>query len=496
MNFLQEVLTTLGAYIPHEMFATFAPHVGRAAVAAHVALLYAYLFTALFLFLRRLFSGAGSKALLFFCLLGFGASLSGPVFHYLISNHVVSSAWEGLWHAAVLAPILMMLSRFIGHVGDDQGAHHEEPVAETHTNEWQKLMSLLSHTSDGLITVNRLGKIEMMNAAAERFLGVRQKEMVGQPLTFLAEKVKFYTDDHQLIPLQDWVVTRALREGTIANEQSVQLFPFRSKGIYLNVSASPLKNLKGEADTIICVLKDQTAHRQLEMLKEELFSKGHHGDEPVRPSAVPNATSAPAAQIPAAPAPAGSASPAPTASGAAGTTVAFLKAFLWEQSGEATRMGVSFLDQIPSVLPAMEVSQASLKKAMAYVTQYALHSTAAGGMVRIWASAKEDKVFIGIRDGGMGMIPDEVTRFSDQIDGLSTKKGDQQKNPLYPLILAKEEFEAMGLQLRVRSDGLKKGTEYYVLVPAVGSAPTPRAVIGQNPSQGSSDSPVSEGWLG
>lgn len=465
MKLISELIAALGNYVPHDMFSLFVPTVQAVVVLGQVVLLYAYLLTALTVVLRRLFGAAFSKSLFLYSLAGFFISLSGPFVAYGISNKLIPQAWEGAWHVAAIVPLLMLLARVAARPAE--AASNEEPLDTTQhrAGEWERIMSLLSHTSDGLLTVSREGRIEMMNASAEKLLGVREKEIVGQPLTFLAEKVKFYTEDHQPIPVQDWAVTRALREGTIANEQSVQLFPFRSKGIYLNLSASPLRGIKGAMESIVCVLKDVTAQRQLEMLKDELFSR-----VPLE-EGKPEVKDAPAQREIGRSEPDPAAAPAESVKvpGAVETTASFLKSFLWEQSTEATRMGVSFLDQIPSVLPPLSVPTDRLKKALAAITEYAFHATASGGMVRLWASAKEDKIFIAIRDGGMGMIADEVTRFTDYLDTLYTGKGDQQRNPLYPLIVAKEELAALGLQLQVRSDGLKKGTEYYILIPAAGS---------------------------
>ncbi len=465
MELISELIDALGNYVPHDMFSLFVPAVQNTVIVGQVVLLYVYLLTALTVALRRLFGATFSKSLFLYSLAGFFISCSGPFVAYAISNNLIPKAWEGAWHVAAIVPVLMLMSRFMARTPEAPSA--EEPVDDTQhrAGELERIMSLLSRTSDGLLTVSREGRIEMLNASAEKLLGVHEKDVVGQPLTFLAEKVKFYTEDHQPIPVQDWAVTRALREGTIANEQSVQLFPFRSKGIYLNLSASPLRGVKGVPESIVCVMKDVTAQKQLQMLKDELFSKVLPDEEKQEAKEIPPA---PAPQK-SAPAHSAAESASPGAPPASDTTAGFLKAFLWEQSAEATRMGVSFLDQIPSVLPALSVPAERLKKALAAITEYAFHATASGGMVRLWASAKDDKVFIAIRDGGMGMIADEVTRFTDYLDTLYTGKGDQHRNPLYPLIVAKEELNALGLQLQVRSDGLKKGTEYYMLIPAAGS---------------------------
>lgn len=481
-TFVESILSSVGSHVPHSMFAIFGPLAEKSAVGVHILLFYFYLLAAAWFTFKWVFGGGLTKTAFALSCLGVVISTAAPLVAYAVANHVLPLQWEGAWHVGALAPALMMAARYLGQSHDEEPASISMAEMAAHVSDREKLMSMLSQTSDGIMTVNRLGRIEMINASAEKLLGVRHREILGQSLAMLSERIKFYSEDQQPLRLEEWAVSRALREGTIANEQSVQLFPFKSKGLFLRVTASPLRDPDGRVDTVICVFKDRTAQRQLEILKEELFARPSQGaalQPPPAPSygapAAAPAMPVPAA-IPAAPVQGGTASQ-PAAPGAAVTgpipTAQFLKTFLWEQSGEATKMGVTFLDQIPSVLPAAHVPPAGLKRALGSLMKYALNTTASGGMVRVWASAKEDRIFVAIRDGGMGMIADEVTRFVDQIEGLSSQKGDQQRNPLYPLIIAREELAALGVRLNVRSDGLKKGTEYYFLLPATaaGSAP-------------------------
>jgi len=455
---LSPILASVTPYIPLDLFGQAGQSVG---LVAYIGIFSFYAVTAAWTLSRWLVARAASKAALGFALTGLLIFATAPAVAMAVQAGALPAAWAGAWAVGAAAPFLMFLARFMGHGGEESevvGGREQGAVAGDH----EKLMSLLSQTSDGIFTVNRQGRVEMMNAAAEKLLGVNARELQGQGLGFMAERVKFYTDGQEPLPVEQWAVTKALREGTIANEQSLQLFPFKSKGLFLKVSASLLRDKQGKVSTVICVLKDRTAHRQLEILKDELFSK----PLPIQELGGPAPAEAPVRRAP----PAVPAAPPQAAPAADGQTLsAYLKAFLWEQSGEATRMGVSFLDQIPSVLPETKVAPQALKKALAGLIQYAINSTATGGMVRVWASAKEDKVFIAVRDGGMGMIPDEVTRFSDNLETSSTTRGDQTKNPLYPLIVAREELAALGLHLNVRSDGLKKGTEYYFLLPSVGA---------------------------
>lgn len=464
--FITAVLDAVSPYLPHAMFRAFGPLAEKICVGAHLVMMYAYLMGVVWYAFRWGFGGRVSIWNLSLCVIGSALSLAGPLMSLSLEKETLA-LWEGAWHMAVLMPVFMMLSRVRRAPADDDAAIPTEESPAVNVSDREKWMSMLGQTSDGILTVNRQGIVEMVNAAAEKILGVSHKDLVGRPLKMLADMVKFYTDDNRPLSLEDWAVARALREGTIANEQSVQLFPFKSKGIFLRISASPLRDAQGKVQTVICVMKDRTAHRQLEILKEEIFKPAAAGQpfeaagRPAEPWAAPQQQ------------PAARAAAAEMVSGGPLNLSQLLKQFLWEQSGEATRMGVTFLDQIPSVLPSTAMPAQALKRALAGIMTYALNTTASGGMVRLWASLKDGQVVVAIRDGGMGMIPDEVTRFQDQVENLSTAKGEQQRNPLYPLIVAKEELSALGLRLQIRSDGLKKGTEYYFLLPA-GVSATPR----------------------
>jgi PAS domain S-box-containing protein len=468
METLVNLVAQAEQLVPREMFADGVTQ--RAAVGFHAALFLIYIGAAAALAWRRERDGKADGFLLGLAVAGAVVSLAGPLMVWALARGALHPAWEGAWHMAAVLPVLLACALRAGR-GGAASAPAAAPGADL---EEKKLASLLNHASDGIFTLNAQGRIESMNAAAEDFLEVTLSEAAGRPLSALSERVTFFTEDLKPLALHDWAAFRALRDGTIANEQSVHVFSSRRKGLFLKVSASPVRGSSGATEAVICLLKDFTARKQLEILKRELFTGKESRETFAPPAAVsPDGAGEGGALTETA----ARERPAPAAAGAL-ALAPFLKFFLREHESAAARRDIRLEDHIPAVLPYVDVSPLALKRALSGLVQYAIHATAEGKTVVVRAGSHDGMVGVAIRDGGMDLVSGDVSLSGD----------DEQKNPFTFLQAAKDELAAMGLKLETGAGNPREGTEYFFRIPAAPSAGVASAWIkgasrpAQNPS--------------
>ncbi len=126
---------------------------------------------------------------------------------------------------------------------------------------------VMRHLADGLVVVDKNGKVVMMNPAAEKLLGRETKEAVGKSL------VEGLKDEHLLAvakgPLDDRDETHITKEIEVSSKDDA------TKRV-LRASSAVVENEDGKTVGMVSVLSDITREKEVEQMKSHFVSLVTH----------------------------------------------------------------------------------------------------------------------------------------------------------------------------------------------------------------------------
>jgi len=143
----------------------------------------------------------------------------------------------------------------------------------------QNALILLS-AGEGIIGLDREGKITFVNPAAENTIGWEAKGLISQPLHEILHHMK---PDGSAYPLEECPINKTLHDGTV-NKVKDEVF-WRKDGASFPVEyvSTPIKNEQGESGGAVVTFKDITEHKQaeekLQRANEELLRHIEHLDK-------------------------------------------------------------------------------------------------------------------------------------------------------------------------------------------------------------------------
>lgn len=130
--------------------------------------------------------------------------------------------------------------------------------------------AMLESIGEGLIAVDTLGNVMIMNKTAEHMLGRNTKEIIGRTLT------SFPLEDEEghLIPIEKRPTTIALSSGQTVNV--VYYLVRKDKTRFpIAITATPIK-LKGKTIGLIEIFRDITREKEVDRAKTEFVSLASH----------------------------------------------------------------------------------------------------------------------------------------------------------------------------------------------------------------------------
>jgi diguanylate cyclase (GGDEF)-like protein/PAS domain S-box-containing protein len=128
----------------------------------------------------------------------------------------------------------------------------------------QYFTTVVAAIEEGVIVIGSNGEVESVNPAAERILGVNEKETLGAPST-LAE---LYDEHGVRIPYEDYPTAHTRRTGEPRNGRIVCSVRPDGSRVWLSMSTRALDPAEGLPATVVISFTDITERRQIEGRRE------------------------------------------------------------------------------------------------------------------------------------------------------------------------------------------------------------------------------------
>jgi len=109
--------------------------------------------------------------------------------------------------------------------------------------EKETLQSILNSLDEGVIIANKNGKFLFFNPVAKKILGIGLKNVKAEEWS--KTYGCYYPDKVNPYPSEELPLARALRNEEVIDEKMFIKNPKRSTGVYINVSAAPIKDEQG-----------------------------------------------------------------------------------------------------------------------------------------------------------------------------------------------------------------------------------------------------------
>ncbi len=129
------------------------------------------------------------------------------------------------------------------------------------------LRILLENLAEGVIIADRSGKFIFFNSVAEKILGIGSRDVAPSEWTSLYGC--FYPDQKTPYPAEQLPLALAIQGEEINEEVIFIKNPVQAKGIYISVSASPLKESNGVVNGGIIIFRDITESLRAEAARKQ-----------------------------------------------------------------------------------------------------------------------------------------------------------------------------------------------------------------------------------
>lgn len=142
----------------------------------------------------------------------------------------------------------------------DQQFEAQKRVEETLFQEKERVQVTLASIGDAVITTDQAGRVEYLNAVAERLTGWRMDEARGQPLGMVFNIINELTRKPAADPVE-----RCLKEGFATGLANHTVLIRRDgKEFPIDDSAAPIRNRTGQVIGVVLVFHDVTEARRLQ----------------------------------------------------------------------------------------------------------------------------------------------------------------------------------------------------------------------------------------
>ncbi len=337
----------------------------------------------------------------------------------------------------------------------------------------QRLAAILASTPDAVIVTDRNARMLLLNPAAEAAFELTGKPVIGKPVAEILPNAALV----QL--LQDHPSGPGTSEIEIAS------------GRTLYASASPIISADGSILGQVCVLRDVTHFKELDLMKSEFVATVSHDLRAPLTFMRGYATMMPMV---------GSLNEKQQEFATkiivgieqmtkliddlldlgrieAGVGLARETCHLDEivngivdtLQPHAISKGLAFNVEMPNNLPSVSGDPTLLRQAITNLLDNAIKYTPAGGQVRVSVSKEPDRFRLSVTDTGLGIAPADQTHLFQKFFRVKQRGSSQVKGSGLGLAIVKSIIERHGGRVWVDSR-LGKGSTFYMELPPNGSA--------------------------
>ena len=145
-------------------------------------------------------------------------------------------------------------------------------TAEDYRAESQTLQSVFDSIGEAVIVTDEAGEVTRFNPAAERIIGVGMVK--NNPERWNDEHGVFFLDRTTPIPYDELPQIRALRGEQVNDMELLLRNPKVPDGVYLNVTAHPIRDTGGEVEGSVVAVRDVTERHLAKDALSEAFAEG------------------------------------------------------------------------------------------------------------------------------------------------------------------------------------------------------------------------------
>ncbi|AWY41990.1 HAMP domain-containing protein [Pseudomonas putida] len=364
---------------------------------------------------------------------------------------------------------LNQLTRRFGIMAEALREHQATNVDELLAGQ-QRLQAVLDSIDDGLLMIDRQGRLEHLNPVAQRQLGW-EADRVGQALDVALQR-----------PELDEQIQMVLRGGSLERQPEDLSIEVDGETRLLTFSLTPVVHTQGHILGAVMVLHDVTEQRAFERVRSEFVLRASHElRTPVtgmhmafglfreRAHFAPDSREADLLD---------------TVNEEMQRLMQLINDLLnfsryqnglqklslapcsiddlLEQaqlrfSSDAEEKGIELLVEVQGPLPRLQADQPQLDRVLDNLIDNALRHTAAGGLIRLQARRHGDRVIISVEDNGEGIAYGQQGRIFEPFVQVGRKKGGAGLG----LALCKEIVQLHGGRMGVYSRP-GQGTQFYM----------------------------------
>jgi len=332
----------------------------------------------------------------------------------------------------------------------------------------ERLAAILASTPDAVIVTDRNERVLLLNPAAEVAFGLVGRSVTGRPVA-------------EVLPNEELV--RLLKDNSPAGSTSEFEIP---TGRTLYASASTILSADGSNLGRVCVLRDVTHFKELDLMKSEFVATVSHDLRAPLTFMRGYATMLPMV---------GSLNDKQREFGdkiitgieqmttlidnlldlgriEAGVGLSrevcrldeILYGIVDTLKPHAVNKGLNLTVEAPKDLPSLSGDPTLLRQAVANLVDNAIKYTPPGGQVRLHVSATSAKLLLAVSDTGLGIAPADQTHLFEKFFRVKQRGSSQVKGSGLGLAIVKSIVERHGGRVWVDSK-LGKGSTFYLEIP-------------------------------
>lgn len=356
----------------------------------------------------------------------------------------------------------------IGRLGStfNQMAKKLKEAIDQNQEEREKLSSILTHMSDGVIATNEQGKILVVNQGALDLLGISEEQIKGHTLTDIFPKIMFPISEENLIyPYSNDQETKLLRmtlnkihhfhEGKISliivlrdvtKEENLEQM---RKDFVANVShelRTPLTTLKSYLEALDegAIEDPELAHRFIKVTRYETDRMIRLVNDLLQLSRLDEKKIKLKRSLV--------------------SVREMIEDVIDRFSFQARQRSIELTLDLPDYLPTIELDRDQIDQVLDNLISNAIKYTGDQGKVRVIARLKQNRLFIEVEDTGIGIPKKHLSRLFERFYRVDKARSRELGGTGLGLAIAHEIIKAHHGEIEVESE-VGKGTKVRFFIP-------------------------------